>query len=192
MGACALGWAMSKKRQGISASVRWQIFARDNFTCRYCGIQAGQDGVQLHVDHVLSVVDGGDNRMENLVSACQKCNGGKSGRSLLGTPHSEAAIENIERRSADSFRLVEAIQHELDIEAALSQNVVDIKCQAYEVDTTTIVKSETTTAKRLLAEFGPTLVIEWYRSAASNEVREVDAIRYVCGCARKVRAMSNE
>jgi 5-methylcytosine-specific restriction endonuclease McrA len=56
----------TKGRKNISASLRWQVFARDGFRCRYCGTQAGEPGVTLHADHVVSVADGGTNAFDNL------------------------------------------------------------------------------------------------------------------------------
>jgi 5-methylcytosine-specific restriction endonuclease McrA len=55
--------------------LRWQVLERDNFTCRYCGQSA--PNVVLEADHVIPVADGGDDSMENLVTACRSCNQGK-------------------------------------------------------------------------------------------------------------------
>lgn len=63
------------RRKGISPKLRYCIFARDQFTCQYCGRKAPD--VVLHVDHKLPVALGGDNDRENLVTACQECNAGK-------------------------------------------------------------------------------------------------------------------
>lgn len=68
------------KRTPISKSFRFAIFARDNFTCRYCGRQS--DVVPLHVDHVIPVCQGGTNDRENLITACADCNLGKSGKTI--------------------------------------------------------------------------------------------------------------
>lgn len=52
---------------------RFSIFKRDNFTCQYCG-KTPKDGVKLHVDHIIPLDKGGDNSLENLITACQECN----------------------------------------------------------------------------------------------------------------------
>lgn len=67
-------------RGTISKSTRFTILQRDGFACRYCG-RSGAD-VELHVDHVVSVADGGATVPENLVTACADCNLGKSSRSV--------------------------------------------------------------------------------------------------------------
>lgn len=67
-------------RYRITSSIRFEVFNRDNFTCRYCGRSSPE--VQLHVDHVHPVVLGGTNELSNLVTACKDCNLGKSDRTI--------------------------------------------------------------------------------------------------------------
>lgn len=67
-------------RKQIKTRVRYSILERDDFTCQYCGAQAPD--VKLHVDHIISVADGGKNNIDNLITACQDCNLGKTGKSL--------------------------------------------------------------------------------------------------------------
>lgn len=60
----------------ISKRLRFEILRRDNHACRYCGARAPE--VQLVVDHVLPETLGGRSEPENLVTACEPCNNGKS------------------------------------------------------------------------------------------------------------------
>jgi 5-methylcytosine-specific restriction endonuclease McrA len=72
---------------------RWSrsgVLKRDNFTCIYCGVQAGQKrgGRPLNrsdftLDHILPQSRGGRNTWGNTACACAGCNGRKGGR----TPH---------------------------------------------------------------------------------------------------------
>lgn len=62
-------------RVGLSPKVRWRVFARDSFTCQYCGRKAPE--VVLEVDHRTAVVAGGRDDFENLITACLECNRGK-------------------------------------------------------------------------------------------------------------------
>lgn len=55
---------------------RRQMYIRDGFACRYCGVR----GVRLTVDHVLPQSRGGANSYENCVSACVRCNNKKADR----------------------------------------------------------------------------------------------------------------
>ena len=58
-------------------ALRWKILERDNFTCQYCGQYA--PSVQLEVDHVTPVAEGGTDELDNLKTACSACNQGKEG-----------------------------------------------------------------------------------------------------------------
>jgi len=57
---------------------RRSIFARDNYTCQYCGHR----GPDLTVDHVVPRRLGGPTSWENLVCCCKKCNTRKSDKTL--------------------------------------------------------------------------------------------------------------
>lgn len=67
-------------RKAISKKLRFEIFKRDSFSCRYCGRQA--PAVILQVDHINPVAKGGDNNPLNLATSCFDCNSGKSDRIL--------------------------------------------------------------------------------------------------------------
>jgi hypothetical protein len=59
-----------KSARQIEAGVSWKVFARDNYTCRYCGIAE----VPMTVDHAVLYEEGGPSIEANLVTACRKCN----------------------------------------------------------------------------------------------------------------------
>ena len=69
-----------RRRSGISSKLRWQVLHRDDFQCRYCGAKPGES--ELHIDHVLSKADGGNDIIDNLVTACVPCNLGKGSDSV--------------------------------------------------------------------------------------------------------------
>jgi HNH endonuclease len=68
------------ERKPLSKSIRFEVFKRDNFTCRYCGSKAPE--VILEVDHINPVSKGGDNEIMNLITSCFVCNRGKSNKLL--------------------------------------------------------------------------------------------------------------
>jgi len=70
----------SKVRSTLSPKVRWQVLARDAFTCHYCGRRPPE--VPLEVDHKIALADGGTDELENLISACTECNRGKGAQSI--------------------------------------------------------------------------------------------------------------
>jgi len=49
---------------------RRSVFARDNYTCQYCGAS----GKELTIDHVTPKRHGGGMHWENLVACCRRCN----------------------------------------------------------------------------------------------------------------------
>ena len=55
---------------------RREVFARDNFTCQYCGGETRQ----LTLDHVVPRFRGGAHAWENVVTACIQCNHRKASR----------------------------------------------------------------------------------------------------------------
>jgi len=61
---------LRKSNRQIEQGVSWKVFARDSYTCRYCGIT----GVPMTVDHVICWEDSGPSIEANLVTACRKCN----------------------------------------------------------------------------------------------------------------------
>jgi len=64
------------RRIQVSARLRFEVLKRDSHRCQYCG--AAAPFVQLEVDHIVPVVAGGTNRPDNLITACRRCNAGKS------------------------------------------------------------------------------------------------------------------
>lgn len=67
---------------GIGKKIRFEIFKRDSFACRYCGRKPPE--VTLEADHVIAKAQGGADVFENLVTACFDCNRGKSKNGLKG------------------------------------------------------------------------------------------------------------
>lgn len=64
------------RRDGIPKALKWAVFERDNYCCRYCGAR----GVPMEVDHVFPESKGGPTVLENLVTACEACNRAKRDR----------------------------------------------------------------------------------------------------------------
>lgn len=86
------------KRTPIKKKTRFEVFKRDGFTCQYCG--ATPPEVVLHVDHIIAVVEGGGNGINNLITACESCNLGKGATPLDAVPKSLKlkTAEIVERR----------------------------------------------------------------------------------------------
>ena len=59
--------------------VRWQVFQRDNWKCVACG-RSAEDGIILHVDHIMPRSKGGRDELDNYQTLCNVCNIGKSNK----------------------------------------------------------------------------------------------------------------
>ena len=73
-------YKIKHERSKMSASLRYDILKRDNFKCQICGATQN-DGVTLHVDHIVPVSKGGKTEWSNLRTLCERCNLGKSDKS---------------------------------------------------------------------------------------------------------------
>lgn len=60
---------------------RRTVLARDHYTCQYCGEMPPHQ--LLTLDHVVPRSCGGKTTWENVVAACQKCNGRKGNRTPI-------------------------------------------------------------------------------------------------------------
>jgi hypothetical protein len=87
------------RRMSLSPKIRFEVFRRDEFTCRYCGRKTPE--AILEVDHIIPVSKGGDDGIENLVTSCYECNRGKGATLLESIPSEpdlhEAAVLLAER-----------------------------------------------------------------------------------------------
>lgn len=82
-------------RKSTGKRLRFEVFKRDGFTCRYCGSQPPE--VVLVLDHVVPVSEGGESSALNLLTACEACNQGKSDRPLTDVvPRPDAEVLRLE------------------------------------------------------------------------------------------------
>lgn len=79
----------------LSVRTRFEVFKRDDFTCRYCGKKSPE--VVLEVDHIVPRAEGGSDDEMNLATSCWDCNHGKAAVPLAETmtgedPHDRAIL----------------------------------------------------------------------------------------------------
>lgn len=92
----------------VSKRLRFEIFRRDGFKCRYCGLVAGE--TELTIDHVVPRTLGGSDDPTNLVTACKDCNSGKTSSS----PDAEL-VADVDQRAvqwAQAMEIAVARRHE--------------------------------------------------------------------------------
>lgn len=73
--------ANDEEHAKVTRAMRYDVLRRDNFHCVRCG-RGREDGVKLHVDHIVPVSRGGKSVMSNLQTLCEDCNCGKGNRYL--------------------------------------------------------------------------------------------------------------
>jgi 5-methylcytosine-specific restriction endonuclease McrA len=84
-----LKYVKVKKHRMVKFS-RANIYARDKYTCQYCG--SAHRTEELTFDHVIPVSRGGTKNWDNIVTACIDCNRKKGGR----TPY-EAGMRLVQK-----------------------------------------------------------------------------------------------
>lgn len=63
------------KRTPIPQALRWAVFKRDDFRCRFCGSAS-----MLEADHIFPESRGGATTLDNLQTLCRSCNARKGAR----------------------------------------------------------------------------------------------------------------
>lgn len=166
----------------ITKRLRFEILRRDNHTCRYCGENAPT--VKLVIDHVVPEALGGETKPENLVTACEPCNSGKSsvapGSSLV------ADVNNDQLRWARAMAAARAIRKEMREEQDAYSNYFlalwrDWKCEAGDIP---LPDAWRTSIDRFFeADVDPDEIQRCVRIAmAATHVDVNKLFKYFCGC----------
>lgn len=66
-------------------ALRAAVFARDDYTCQYCGARA----VSLECDHAVPVSRGGSSELGNLKTSCRPCNRRKATKTVEEFVHEQ-------------------------------------------------------------------------------------------------------
>lgn len=86
-----------KTQRILDSTVTWEVFERDNYTCRYCG----RRGIPMSYDHVKLWEELGENTVENGVTACKKCNKARGNTDFaewLSSDYVKERMENVPTR----------------------------------------------------------------------------------------------
>jgi len=176
----------SKKRKPIGKKLRFEVFKRDGFICGYCG--AHPPAVILQIDHIIPVNGGGDNSINNLITACGGCNQGKSARLLTDIPQSLAdrAKEIKEReRQLSGYREI-IIKRDERIEQDI--NRIDYIFESLNPGYC-LSESGRRSVGRFLKKLEPEEIIEAL-DVTYGDIEREDAFRYFCGiCWKKIKEM---
>lgn len=171
------------KRKSITKSVRFAVFARDGFTCKYCGRQS--DEVKLVIDHIEPVSKGGTNTESNLITSCESCNQGKAAKIIPN----QVANESHRLSLAQEFQEQNDI-HKKEVEALkmaqeLRQEVCNMYCEVFGVKQ--VLNSSLNHYVSLCNKFGSDLLTQWFQIARCKIQlsNEIDILRYIHGIKRR-------
>lgn len=174
-------------RKNISKKDRFEVFKRDSFSCQYCGDTPPT--VVLEVDHIHPVSKGGDNCIDNLITACFDCNRGKSNKLLSAIPKSVKERLRIEEEIELQLSGLKKIRSAKKRRETLDVNSVDKLFQSY-FDGSSLNNRFKTSIK---LSFLPSLDINEIKDSmdlACSKISDPEsAIKYFCGiCWNKIRS----
>lgn len=177
--------ALSFAEMSIGKKLRFTVFDRDRFTCRYCGRDSSE--VKLEVDHVLAVANGGGDEIENLVTSCFDCNRGKSD-SLTGTvaPNESDRLWRLQELQ-EQKEIAMANRELISIRKESRQDFHDALCEV--IGRESIGQRTLSVLFKYTEEFGVAKVLKWAEQAtAVTNGSENNVGRYISGIRRKVLA----
>ena len=171
-----------KKRKAVSKSVRFAVLARDQFKCRYCGSQAGN--AKLVIDHIIPVKIGGSSEFDNLITACEPCNQGKSAN-VLPMGLSELDQAKIQQEREYLIEIAKLAKKAEKAKKELRQTLVNKWCE--EVGRDEMSRPVATMLVNFSEEYGPEKVMEWIEIAARmiGFKRDDQIARYICGIRKR-------
>lgn len=172
------------KRKTISTKTRFEVLKRDLFTCQYC--YQKPPNVALEVDHLIPVSKGGDNTIDNLITACFNCNRGKSNVKLESVPLTVSVKTEQKKIAIDQYKQYQKIlkkerdQMESDIDS------IEEVYQKFKPDYYFTPKFRLS-VKKFIQKLGTEEVIDSMESAIMG-YRRGDILVYFCGiCWTKIR-----
>ena len=170
---------MATPRKTISKKTRFEVFKRDGFTCQYCG--AHPPAVILHVDHIVPLALGGDNHIDNYVTACAPCNLGKSATSLTDVPQSlkekAAEVAEHELQIAGYQKVMDERRFRLEDEVGQVADFFEAINPGYMLSSTALVS-----VRKFIESIGVHAVCEAMESAYTRPtVRKGAEFKYFCG-----------
>lgn len=170
------GLGMQRKTTG--KRLRFEVFKRDGFACRYCGAQPPD--VTLVVDHIVPVAAGGQTTIDNLNTACETCNQGKAAKPLDAVaPRPDADLMYLEvmQETAELRRYQLSLQAR---EVALEGLVCDLQllwqdCYGETSDWVPSVR----VLRQMLRKYDPEIVEEGIRDVAPKVAEDYIRGSYV-------------
>lgn len=179
----------SSERIKITKRDRFSIFSRDGFTCKYCGKQP--PAVLLVIDHVVPISRGGTNHPDNLITACEECNQGKSNKPTAPSDIPEESRLAIAQEQMEVIRIAEETNRAVNASIEMRSSICNYYCA---------VTGETEMSRSLLSQLvniardlGPKNAMKCVDVAVmrlgvpDGSYRERQFAKYVSGIAKHIR-----
>lgn len=170
----------------LSKKIRFDVFKRDGFKCAYCGQTPPL--VTLEVDHINPKSTGGQDDINNLITACFDCNRGKRddplGKIPLRLEENLEILKEKEAQLAAYNKVMKSIKNRIDknakeVESVFSEHFSD--------------RGFTTPFCRSVKTFLKSLPLETVKEAmeiacSTLHSNPTNALKYFCGiCWKKIR-----
>lgn len=175
---------MARERAALSKRLRFEIFKRDNFRCKYCG--ASPADRPLHVDHVVPIAGNGTDDPENLVTSCGPCNLGKAAVPLEQKQHAHAVGRLTEADKEHAEQIRAWIDTQRDVADAKSE-IVDLLTEEWERRVGDVPRGLQSRLVKMASEFGIPRLLEAFDIVGAKGLYSSRSVPYLHGILRKWR-----
>lgn len=173
-------------RKAISKKTRFEVFKRDGFCCQYCSSRP--PSVPLEIDHIIPVSKGGENDIDNLITACFECNRGKSDNELTNVPETISIKIETKKLALEQYKQYKKIldKERKQMESDVS-SVEDVYSSYYEG--WGFSDKFRVSVKKFIKYLGSEEVIDSMETACNViYYSENKALKYFCGiCWNKIK-----
>jgi hypothetical protein len=160
-------------RPSLGKKLRFEVFKRDKFRCRYCGRRPPD--VILVIDIIHPVAEGGPSDILNLATSCVDCNAGKGATRLSDDGVLQARYSELERLQEERDQLAMMLEWQREL-AGLDETRIDQVANFW----SSLAPSYTFSASgrqmlgNLLERFGVDEVCDAMRTSATRYLRYND------------------
>lgn len=174
----------------ISKKIRFEVFKRDGFKCAYCG-KTPPDCI-LELDHINAVSTGGEDDINNLVTACFDCNRGKKNIPLQKIP--PTLLDNLETLKEKEIQLKEYndFLKKIKNRTIKEMNEINDIYSSFFKEWSLSEHFYNTSLKRFFEYLPKVELIDAMKFACSRMQDKDTAIKYFCGiCWNKIKSKTD-
>lgn len=177
------------KRKSISKKIRFNVFKRDGFKCQYCGSTPPNSVLEL--DHINPVSKGGENDIDNLITACFDCNRGKSNSLLTSLPKTVIEKSELIIEKEEQLKRFNSLNKSIKTRLTKQTNKISDVYTDYFPEWELNLKAKASIKNQFLKKLPVDTLIENMETACGR-CNENDAFKYFCGiCWTMIRENEN-